>query len=528
MNDEKHFKKIPELNYCIICRKFYTNSCDCLQTLIDTNKNQEISLESNGYSLINKFFCLILIIYNYTSKLLKAKQVIEYKQQIKPKKITLKGFRDIETKQNLFSKYIYLCNDNGHGFNPNCSFYVYMMSVHVEEENQQMRLLNNPNDTSTSASNNQSPETTPRNENFTNTSTSTSSLGSKKSGTGSVLSRISKTLKRKHKNEVKKSPENGNSSLSSASKETTIQKYQSKSKIPIPKSRMRINQKSNISLNPSQKTQSFFRKFMPKSASFKTGLDTKPTKSNSVMVETNERKCHSSTNIRPEKKFSDIKITPQLSEFCIRTRSSSKAFIPESSPFLGCTNLNLDLTTFDGLREAIELSQKLQDSETHLTHIISKYIQDHSFEKELLNVLTSHAKLHLEAERRAQSLAHEMWLQQSEVMKTQEQTLKENLNAVIKQNRQLQEEIESLVKKNEQIWAIKLRQFPEFMRQPGSDSSSMLIENLSKNNNKLRDKLCNMTEQIEEQDREMHILQRKTQLLEQQLRSSNSQVHSFK
>lgn len=92
-----------------------------------------------------------------------------------------------------------------------------------------------------------------------------------------------------------------------------------------------------------------------------------------------------------------------------------------------------------------------------------------------VNVLTSHAKLHLEAERRAQSLAHEMWLQQSEVMKTQEQTLRENLTAVTIQNSKLQEEIESLVKKNEQIWRIKLRQFPEFMRQPDSGTYRALF-----------------------------------------------------
>lgn len=49
----------------------------------------------------------------------------------------------------------------------------------------------------------------------------------------------------------------------------------------------------------------------------------------------------------------------------------------------GCTKINLDLNTCDGLRETIELTQRLQDSEAHLTHIISKYIQDHSFEKEL-------------------------------------------------------------------------------------------------------------------------------------------------
>lgn len=56
----------------------------------------------------------------------------------------------------------------------------------------------------------------------------------------------------------------------------------------------------------------------------------------------------------------------------------------------------------------------------------------------------------------------------------------------------------------------------------------MLIENLSKNNNKLRDKLRSITAQVEEQDRELQVFQRKNQMLEQQLKSSNSQVHTFK
>lgn len=82
-----------------------------------------------------------------------------------------------------------------------------------------------------------------------------------------------------------------------------------------------------------------------------------------------------------------------------------------------------------------------------------------------MEVVRNYAKVHLDAERRTQTMAHEMWLEQSEMMKEQQIAMQDRLKLIVKQNRDLQEEVENLTRRNEKL-SMKLRQFPERLRHP--------------------------------------------------------------
>lgn len=69
----------------------------------------------------------------------------------------------------------------------------------------------------------------------------------------------------------------------------------------------------------------------------------------------------------------------------------------------------------------------------------------------LVDAVFHHSKLQLDTERRVQTLANEMWLQQADICRNQEKALQDNLNAIIKQNRELQRENENLMRKNEKL-----------------------------------------------------------------------------
>lgn len=116
-----------------------------------------------------------------------------------------------------------------------------------------------------------------------------------------------------------------------------------------------------------------------------------------------------------------------------------------------------------------DMTNNLKENENHLMELIMKHIKDQDFQRDLRNIFfiksyaflrvflflvnsfAHHSKLQWEAERRASVLANEMWLQQIEIGKTQEKTLQETLNSVVKQNRQLQIENESMYRKYEKL-----------------------------------------------------------------------------
>lgn len=130
----------------------------------------------------------------------------------------------------------------------------------------------------------------------------------------------------------------------------------------------------------------------------------------------------------------------------------------------------LEVTLADALQQILDVETTLKDDQTHVTQLLEKYIHDQGFKRELsvfdfffrgivftntflVDAVYHYSKLQIETERRVQSLANEMWIQQSEISRNQENSLQDGLNALIKQNRCLQEENEQLLRKNEKLVA---------------------------------------------------------------------------
>lgn len=138
--------------------------------------------------------------------------------------------------------------------------------------------------------------------------------------------------------------------------------------------------------------------------------------------------------------------------------------------------------------------------------------------------MACHAKLHIEAERRAHNLANEMWLQQAEISRTQEKALQDSLNAIVKQNRQLLEDNESLMKKNEKLVA----KYDSYIYRGHVGCSSQLIDNLNKTNENLRNKYSAILCKLEDFEKELITLKKKNYCLEQHARNSNAQIQNYK
>lgn len=75
-----------------------------------------------------------------------------------------------------------------------------------------------------------------------------------------------------------------------------------------------------------------------------------------------------------------------------------------------------------------------------------------------VDAVYQYSKLQIDTERRVQRLANEMWIQQSEISRNQENSMQDGLSALIKQNRNLQEENEHLLKRNEKL-SVKIGSF---------------------------------------------------------------------
>ncbi|KAJ8954755.1 hypothetical protein NQ314_007025 [Rhamnusium bicolor] len=160
----------------------------------------------------------------------------------------------------------------------------------------------------------------------------------------------------------------------------------------------------------------------------------------------------------------------------------------------------LNVTLANGLQSVQELGSRFHESESHLIQILSRYIKDSSFQKEL------------------------------KIGRAQERTLQETLNSLVKQNRQLQIDNEVMYRKHERL-VRKLRNFPEMSLKYKcvvlADYDSQL-EHIVKHNEKLQYKLETYVQQIEHLENELHILKKQNDVMEQQLRQSSSQMHNLK
>ncbi|VEN47911.1 unnamed protein product [Callosobruchus maculatus] len=187
----------------------------------------------------------------------------------------------------------------------------------------------------------------------------------------------------------------------------------------------------------------------------------------------------------------------------------------------------LNITLASGLQFVHELASRLLESENHFIQIFSKYIKDSGLQREMLDTLSRHSKLQWETERRTHNLANDMWIHQIEIGRTQEKTLQETLNSLVKQNRLLQIDNETMFRKNERLIR-KLRTLPDIGLRHKCMECDTQMDHMEKHNERLQYKLERYLAQIEHLENELHILQKQNDGLEQQLRHSTSQIQNIK
>ncbi|XP_031355711.1 putative leucine-rich repeat-containing protein DDB_G0290503 [Photinus pyralis] len=185
-----------------------------------------------------------------------------------------------------------------------------------------------------------------------------------------------------------------------------------------------------------------------------------------------------------------------------------------------------ELNSFDSsMREADRLLAQVRASEMHIAHLLSKYVQDSLFKEELLQALTKHSKLSLEAERYTRSFSNDSLQRSNEIARIRETETQERLNSFIRNNRMLQDDVEELARKNEKL-CIKLQQFSSRERSP--DTCSGLLETMNKNNDVLRDQVSSAVSKIEHLENYVQKVQGDNRVLEEKLHDATSQLHAYK
>ncbi|GJQ81440.1 hypothetical protein Trydic_g14597 [Trypoxylus dichotomus] len=147
------------------------------------------------------------------------------------------------------------------------------------------------------------------------------------------------------------------------------------------------------------------------------------------------------------------------------------------------------------VKEMLDFNQRLQHSEAHLLDILKKYLKDNRLEKELTDMVTRHITLQIRAERQAQSLANDMWLQQAQFYKNQEKVFNETIKEILNQNKKLQEENEILTRKNEKMH-VRMVLAHEDSGCSHDQCNLHIVEHLGKNNEKLRFRNNQLTQKL--------------------------------
>ncbi|KAG5898343.1 hypothetical protein JTB14_034326 [Gonioctena quinquepunctata] len=149
----------------------------------------------------------------------------------------------------------------------------------------------------------------------------------------------------------------------------------------------------------------------------------------------------------------------------------------------------INVTLANGLHAVQEISIRLQENGDYLIEILKKYIGDTKFSEKLVDILTQHSKLHLEAERKNNALAYDMWLYQLEIGRKQERIFQETLNSFVRQNRQLQVDYEILSRKHEKLVKI-IQSFHELgMKHKRINECKGQINQMMSNNENLQNRM---------------------------------------
>lgn len=180
------------------------------------------------------------------------------------------------------------------------------------------------------------------------------------------------------------------------------------------------------------------------------------------------------------------------------------------------------------VKEVLDFTQRLQSSEAHLLEILKKYLGGSRLEKELTDIITGHVTLQIKAERHAQNLANDMWLQQAQFYKNQEKVFNETIKEIMSQNRKLHEENELLSRKNERIYIKMALAYDNGSSCSHEQSNLYIIEQLGKNNEKLRYRNNQLVQQTRRLDTTLLESKEESSNVERQLQNCFCEIHNQK
>ncbi|XP_048520430.1 golgin subfamily A member 4-like isoform X2 [Dendroctonus ponderosae] len=181
----------------------------------------------------------------------------------------------------------------------------------------------------------------------------------------------------------------------------------------------------------------------------------------------------------------------------------------------------LDITHAEALQYLQEVINSFHESENHIMQLLAKYISDPITQQEMKTAICNHSKLQWEAERRSASLANDIWIQQLEIGRAQENIIQGTLQSLVNQNRQLQIENESIYRKYEKSkkCSDQKNRFQE------CDSQ---VDAVLRHNEKLEAKLKSSFKKIESLEGELITIQKQNSSMEDQLRESAGKIRNMK
>lgn len=260
-----------------------------------------------------------------------------------------------------------------------------------------------------------------------------------------------------------------------------------------------------------RRKRQFFRRLLRKHSSYKSTNKSEIHNDSTIMNNLGQQNEDDTSVDKIERqKITQINITHNVPTSCVNFG-----------------NIALTQTLDTALQEIQDLANRLQDSESHFIRILTAFIKDSTLQKELVDILFQHSKLQWETERRTASLSNDIWLQQINVGRAQEQALQDTLTSLVKQNRHLQIENEILFRKHEKI-ARKLKNLSSTSSKHKGMDCDIQIEYILKHNEELQYKLEAYHREVQHLEEELHVQLNQNNIVEQRLRHSSSHVQNLK
>ncbi|CAH0547573.1 unnamed protein product [Brassicogethes aeneus] len=167
-----------------------------------------------------------------------------------------------------------------------------------------------------------------------------------------------------------------------------------------------------------------------------------------------------------------------------------------------------------------------------VSEINFKQIQELATQLKEMEIVSKHAQLQCDVDFKTSTVINQIWVQQLEVVRSQERALQDMLNAMVKQNRKLQSENETLFRKHEKSIK-KLHAFTEYKSMQDLEDTFKCncdkeLDYVLNHNEKLQQRLDTYSQQLEQYENDLSLSQRKCDGLNKQLRSSNTDIQFLK